>query len=73
MKKHSVDGAYARAGALRQNITEAERRVWQIPRSHQMKPTNCAASPPPKPSPIEGSFCGLSLEPSPSMGEGWRG
>jgi very-short-patch-repair endonuclease len=37
MKKHPVDGARARAGTLRQNMTEAERRVWQILRSHRMK------------------------------------
>jgi very-short-patch-repair endonuclease len=37
MKKHSVDGAHPRARSLRQNMTEAERRLWQILRSHQMK------------------------------------
>jgi very-short-patch-repair endonuclease len=37
MKKHPVDGARARARNLRQNMTEAERRVWQILRSHQIK------------------------------------
>jgi len=37
MKKHPVGGAGARARTLRQNITEAERRVWQVLRSHQMK------------------------------------
>jgi len=37
MKKHPVDGAGARARTLRQNMTEAERWVWQILRSHQMK------------------------------------
>jgi very-short-patch-repair endonuclease len=37
MKKHPVDGAGARARTLRQNMTEAERRVWQIMRSHQIK------------------------------------
>jgi very-short-patch-repair endonuclease len=37
MKKHPVDGARARARTLRQNMTEAERQVWQILRSHQMK------------------------------------
>jgi very-short-patch-repair endonuclease len=36
MKKHPVDGARARARTLRQNMTEAERRVWQILRSHRM-------------------------------------
>jgi len=30
MKKHPVNGAKARARALRQNMTEAEKRVWQI-------------------------------------------
>jgi very-short-patch-repair endonuclease len=37
MKKHPVDGARARARTLRQNMTEAERRLWQILRSHQTK------------------------------------
>jgi very-short-patch-repair endonuclease len=37
MKKHPVDGARARARTLRQNMSEAERRVWQILRSHQME------------------------------------
>ena len=36
MKKHPVDGAHARVRTLRQNMTEAERRVWQILRSHRM-------------------------------------
>ena len=36
MKKHPVDGAHARARTLRHNMTEAERRLWQILRSHQM-------------------------------------
>jgi very-short-patch-repair endonuclease len=36
MKKHPVDGAGARARTLRQNTTEAEKRVWQILRSQQM-------------------------------------
>jgi very-short-patch-repair endonuclease len=36
MKKHPLDGARARARTLRQNMTEAERRVWQILRSHRM-------------------------------------
>jgi len=36
MKKHPVDGAHARARTLRRNMTEAERRVWQILRSHRM-------------------------------------
>jgi very-short-patch-repair endonuclease len=37
MKKYPADGAHARARTLRQNTTEAERRVWEILRSHQMK------------------------------------
>jgi very-short-patch-repair endonuclease len=37
MKKHPVDGAHPRARSLRQNMTEAEKRVWQILRSHQIK------------------------------------
>src|SRR5438132_6292177 len=37
MKKHPVDGARERARTLRQNMTEAERRVWQMLRSHQMQ------------------------------------
>ena len=36
MKKHPVDGAHARARTLQQNMAEAERRVWQILRSHRM-------------------------------------
>jgi very-short-patch-repair endonuclease len=36
MKKHPADGAHARARSLRQSMTEAERRFWQILRSHQM-------------------------------------
>ena len=36
MKKHPVDGAHARARTLRQNMTQAERRVWQILRSQRM-------------------------------------
>jgi Protein of unknown function (DUF559) len=43
MKKHPVDGAHARARTLRQNMTEAERRVWQILRSHRMTGTSSAA------------------------------
>ncbi len=35
MKKHPPDGAAARARSLRQNMTEAEIRVWQILRAHQ--------------------------------------
>jgi very-short-patch-repair endonuclease len=37
MKEHPTDGAGARARTLRGNMTEAERRIWQILRSHQMK------------------------------------
>ena len=37
MKKYPVDGALARARSLRQNMTGAEWRLWQILRSHQMK------------------------------------
>jgi len=37
MKKHPINGARDRARALRQNMTEAETRVWQILRSHQMR------------------------------------
>jgi very-short-patch-repair endonuclease len=36
MKKHPADDAHARARTLRHNMTEAERRVWQILRSRQM-------------------------------------
>jgi very-short-patch-repair endonuclease len=36
MKKHRVDGARARARTLPQNMTEAERTVWQILRSYRM-------------------------------------
>ena len=36
MKKHPVDGAHTRARTLRRNMTQAERRIWQILRSHQM-------------------------------------
>ena len=36
MKKHLVDGARARSRDLRQNMTEAEKRMWQILRSRQM-------------------------------------
>ena len=36
MKKHPVDGAHGRARTLRQNMADAERRVWQILRSHKM-------------------------------------
>ena len=36
MKKHPVGGAARRARSLRQNMTEAESRVWQILRLRQM-------------------------------------
>jgi very-short-patch-repair endonuclease len=36
MKKHPPDGAAARARSLRQNMTEAEIRVWQMLRAHRM-------------------------------------
>ena len=39
MNKHLVDGAHARARTSRHNVTEAERQVWQILRSHRM--TGC--------------------------------
>jgi very-short-patch-repair endonuclease len=37
MKKRPADSAHGRARTLRQNMTEAERRVWQVLRSQQMK------------------------------------
>ena len=37
MKKHPAAGAHLRARALRRNMTEAERRIWQILRSQQMQ------------------------------------
>jgi very-short-patch-repair endonuclease len=37
VKKHPIDGAGARARTLRQNMTDAERQVWQILRAQQMK------------------------------------
>ena len=36
MKKYPVDGARERARALRRQMTEAERRIWQILRSRRM-------------------------------------
>ena len=36
MKKHPVDGAHPRARSLRRNMTETEKRVWKILRSHGM-------------------------------------
>src|SRR6516162_4040201 len=36
VKRHPVDGAYDRARALRQNMTDAERSIWRILRSVQM-------------------------------------
>ncbi len=35
MKKHPPDGAAARARTLRQNMTEAEIRIWQMLRAHR--------------------------------------
>jgi len=37
MKKRPVEGAYARARALRRNTTEAEKRLWRLLRLHQVK------------------------------------
>jgi very-short-patch-repair endonuclease len=37
MNKRPADSAHGRARTLRQNMTEAERRVWQVLRSQQMK------------------------------------
>jgi very-short-patch-repair endonuclease len=37
MKKHPTHGAHARARALRHGMTKAERRIWQILRSRQVK------------------------------------
>ena len=37
MKKYPVDGALAGARSLRQNMTDAEWRLWQILRSHQIR------------------------------------
>src|SRR5262249_15380607 len=36
MKKHPPEGAAGRARTLRQNMTEAEIRVWRMLRAHQM-------------------------------------
>jgi very-short-patch-repair endonuclease len=36
MKKHPSEGAYQRARALRQRMTDAERRFWQIVRGQQI-------------------------------------
>ena len=36
VKKHPVDGAHDRARALRQNMTDAERSIWQSLRSLQI-------------------------------------
>ena len=36
MKKHPLRGAHSRARTLRRNLTEAERRLWQILRLHQI-------------------------------------
>ena len=37
MKKRPAPGAHARARVLRRNMTDAERRIWQILRSEQMQ------------------------------------
>jgi very-short-patch-repair endonuclease len=37
MKKYPAAGAHARARSLRENMTDAERRIWRILRSHQMQ------------------------------------
>src|ERR1044072_3206874 len=37
MTKPPAPGAHARARTLRSNMTEAERRIWQILRSEQMQ------------------------------------
>ncbi len=36
MKKHPLAGAHTRARTLRRNMTEAERRLWQVLRLRQM-------------------------------------
>ena len=36
MKKHLFDGGHTRARVLRQNMTEAERRIWKMLRLRQM-------------------------------------
>ena len=35
MKKHPIPGGHARARALRRNMTDGERRIWQVLRSEQ--------------------------------------
>jgi very-short-patch-repair endonuclease len=37
VKKHPIGGAHARARTLRRNMTEAERRLWQILRLNQIR------------------------------------
>jgi very-short-patch-repair endonuclease len=37
MKKHPAPGGHARVRALRRNMTDAERRIWQVLRSQQMQ------------------------------------
>jgi very-short-patch-repair endonuclease len=37
MKKQPITGAHARARALRKNMTDAEKRVWQVLRSQQLQ------------------------------------
>jgi very-short-patch-repair endonuclease len=41
MKKHPVGGAYDRARALRQKMTDAERSLWRILRSSRMDGHRC--------------------------------
>jgi very-short-patch-repair endonuclease len=36
VKKHPLAGAYARARALRREMTDAERKVWRMLRLHQV-------------------------------------
>src|SRR5665213_868094 len=37
MKKHPAEGVHPRARVLRTNMTDAERAVWQLLRSHQIQ------------------------------------
>ena len=37
MKKHPTDGAHHRAQRLRRELTDAERAIWQLLRSHQIE------------------------------------
>jgi Protein of unknown function (DUF559) len=56
MKKYPADSAHRRARRLRQNMTEAEKRVWQILRSHhhQAITDELGSITPTQPSPIKG-------------------